>query len=312
MKAEGMTFTKEELEGRYGSLARPPARQQGAVAILPVFGIIGQRMNLISEFSGGTSTEKLGKQIDFAANDPGIKAIVLDVDSPGGTVQGTPELSKKIFEARKKKHIVAVANSLMASAAYHLSSAADEIVVTPSGQVGSIGVYAAHQDVSKMHENIGVKMTLISAGEFKTEGNSFEPLSETARDSIQSVVNFYMDLFVSDVAKNRGVSKSKVEKDFGRGRTMTSADALNAGMVDRIETLEQTLSRLGVTKGQAVRIRADKEDKQINEGRTESDLNENEEITIDDEPSTREDQDAATEKKFNYKLAKQKLKQLTV
>lgn len=246
-KAEGMTFTKDELEGRFGALARPSARTQGSIAVIPVIGTIGQRMNMMSEFSGGTSVEKLTKQILSAADDPKVKAIVLDIDSPGGTVGGVPELSKVIFEARQKKHIIAQSNSLMASAAYWIGSAADEVVVTPSGEVGSIGVFTAHYDVSASHEMAGVKTTLISAGKFKVEGNPFEPLAADARDAIQSDVDKFYEMFVADVARNRGTGVNQVRNGFGQGRTVTAKDALKEGMVDRIATLDETLARLGAT-----------------------------------------------------------------
>ena len=172
LKADGMTFTKEELEGRFGALGKPSATRQGAVTVIPVFGTIGQRMNLMTEFSGGTSAEKLSKQIRAAADDPNIKAIVLDVDSPGGTVGGVTELSKVIFEARVKKHIVAVANSLMASAAYWIGTAADEVVITPSGEVGSIGVFTVHTDVGQFEGNGGCETTVIYEGKLKNEDDT--------------------------------------------------------------------------------------------------------------------------------------------
>ena len=149
---------------------------------------------------GGTSTERLGHQIDAAVNDDSIKTIILDIDSPGGSVAGVPEVADKIFKARDKKPVVAVANSMAASAAYWIGSAAQELVVIPSGMVGSIGVISAHTDVSKFEENQGFKTTLITAGKFKAEGNMFEPLGTEALESIQSVVDEYYDSFVSAVA----------------------------------------------------------------------------------------------------------------
>src|SRR5690606_4285100 len=146
-------------------------------------GIVGHRMNQVTDISGpgGTSTEQFGSWFDAALRDPAVSAIVIDVDSPGGTVTGVAELAEQIFEARGKKPIYAIANALAASAAYWIASAAEELWVTPSGDVGSIGVYAMHEDISEMEAEMGLKVTLISAGEYKTEGNPHEPLGDEAR-----------------------------------------------------------------------------------------------------------------------------------
>lgn len=226
--------------------ARPAASVQGGVQVLNVFGVVAQRMDMFSQMSGGTSTEKLTKDFRSAVNDPSIKAIVLNIDSPGGTVFGVQELADEIYSARANKHVVAVSNSMAASAAYWIGSAADEFVVTPSGQVGSIGVYTMHQDLSKLYEEMGINTTFIQAGKYKTEGNSLQPLSDEARASMQDDVNFYYDAFVGAVAKGRGVTSSVVKNTYGQGRMLNSRDAKAAGMVDRVDTLDGVLTRLGV------------------------------------------------------------------
>jgi ClpP class serine protease len=119
-----------------------------------------------------------------------------------------------------------------------------EIAVTPSGEVGSIGVFAVHEDVSKAAELAGVKTTLISAGPFKTEGNEFEPLTDEARTHIQSQVDQFYAMFLHDVASGRRVSAETVAGSYGEGRTLLAKPALEAGMVDRIQTLEATIAGL--------------------------------------------------------------------
>jgi signal peptide peptidase SppA len=182
---------------------------------------------------------------------------VLDIDSPGGSIAGITELAAEIRSARGAKPIVAVANTLAASAAYWLGSQADQFVVTPSGHVGSIGVYAVHQDVSKMLDEAGVKMTIVSAGPHKTEGNEFEPLTDEARAEIQARVDASYDQFVEDVAAGRNVPVATVRADFGGGRVLTARDALKAGMVDRVETLAQTIQRVGRSASSARRMSAE-------------------------------------------------------
>ena len=192
----------------------------------------------------GTSVEQFSRWFDGAKADESIGAIVIDINSPGGSVYGVQELSEKIYKARGNKPIIAVVNSLMASAAYHIGSSADEIVITPSGDVGSIGVFTVHTDLSEAAQKAGIKHTIIRAGEHKIESNPVEPLSEDAQFYIQKQVNDRYDLLVSDVARNRNTNVSKVKDSYGKGRTLNAKDALSAGMVDRVGTLEQVITQL--------------------------------------------------------------------
>jgi signal peptide peptidase SppA len=219
------------------------ARQEGNVAVLPLRGVIANRMNMMSDISGGTSSEGFGRLFDAAVVDDAVKAIILDVDSPGGAVSGTDELSGRIFAARGRKPIVAHVNATAASAAYWIATAADEMVLAPSAEVGSIGVYGVHDDLSGALEKMGVKKTIISAGEFKAEGNPFGPLSEEAIAHRQARVNAYNDQFIKTVARNRGVSQSAVREGFGKGRMVMAQAAIDAGMADSIATLDETIGR---------------------------------------------------------------------
>lgn len=240
----GDKLDPEEIQMAIHGAKRPADRRAGKIAILPLFGSIFPRANMMTDVSGATSAEIFGKQFDELINDPEVSAIVLDVDSPGGQVSGVPELSKKIYQARGKKPIVAVANHLMASAAYYIGSAASEISITPSGELGSIGVYSAHDDLSERMKQGGVRRTIISAGKYKTEGNPWEPLTEEAKAAVQASVNEVYDWFVSDVARNRGVKASEVRSGFGEGRAVGAQQAVELNMADRIETLDETIRRL--------------------------------------------------------------------
>jgi capsid assembly protease len=152
--------------------------------------------------------------------------------------------SSEIYNSRGTKKIVAVANGMAAWAAYWIGTAADELWVTPSGQVGSIGVFAAHEDIPKALEEEGVKVTLVSAGKYKTEAMPYEPLSAEARASMQRMVDDFHTMFVAAVARNRGVATSTVKHGFGDGRMVLAQDAVRAGMADGVATLDQTLARL--------------------------------------------------------------------
>lgn len=194
------------------------------------------------------STQRLEQTVSALTQDPEIGAIILDVDSPGGLVTGVPEAADAIFRARQTKKVGAIVNPLAASAAYWLASQASEIVAVPSGYVGSIGVFMLHADCSGLMEEVGVAWTFIHAGENKVEGNSFEPLSESARAFFQSEVDTVYRNFLSAVARGRDVTSAKVEAEFGQGRTFMAEKAKRLGMVDRLATPSAALARFGVVQ----------------------------------------------------------------
>lgn len=239
----GGHYSAAEIQ-RIAGGGRDITRQRGDVAILPLFGVLSHRAGMIGAASGGTSLESFAALFRQTLSDERIAAVVLDVDSPGGAIAGVGELATEIYRARGTKPIVAVANGLAASAAYWIASAADEIVVTPSGEVGSIGVLTAHQDLSAAYAKLGVTTTLMFAGRFKTEGNEFEPLSEVARAAIEERVQEYYDMFVDAIARHRGVPRENVRDGYGEGRVVGARKAKSLGMVDRIATLEETVARL--------------------------------------------------------------------
>jgi signal peptide peptidase SppA len=249
---EGARFLcfDQELEMEAASGKRNAAKP-GSVALIPIMGIVSHRMNMMGDLSGsgGTSIESLTAQFRQALGDGNCKAIVFDVDSPGGSVEGVMELASEIYDARGQKPITAVVNAMACSAAYWLASAAKEIVCTPSGQAGSIGVYMTHQDESKALENDGIKITVIKAGKYKTEGNPSEALSDEARAAFQSKVDDYYGMFVKGVAQNRGTSQAQVREGYGQGRSLLAADAVKANLVDRLGTLDDVLGKYGVKPG---------------------------------------------------------------
>lgn len=225
--------------------ARPddrPYALSGRVAVIPIFGVISHRMNLLTYYSGGTSTQQLGRIVDQAAADPEVESIVFDVDSPGGCVFGVPELADHLFAMRERKRMVAVVNAMMCSAAYWLGCCAHEIVLTPSGLVGNIGVYQLHEDVSAANTMRGVEPTFIFAGRYKVEGNPYEPLGDEARAAIQAEVDFFYTRFANAVARGRGTTPEAVQTGFGEGRALTADQALAAKLCDRVDTFEAVLA----------------------------------------------------------------------
>jgi signal peptide peptidase SppA len=247
--AAGVKLSEHEIAAAVGrgpaeAAARRTQPQPRGVFVLPVLGVLSQRGGIDQTSTPLTSVDSLRRHFAAALADSEVGTILLDVDSPGGSVAGIQEFAADIFAARGQKRIVAQANSLMASAAYWIGSAADEVVATPSGQVGSIGVISAHEDHSGELEQKGIRVELISAGRYKTEGSPLGPLTDEARADRQRHVDEYYRSFTNDVAKHRNVKPADVRSGYGQGRVLGARDALAAGMVDRIGTLEQTIGRL--------------------------------------------------------------------
>jgi len=234
-------------------------KQQGKIAIIPLRGVMAQRMNMLSAMSGGTSTEAFGAAFSEQVANAEIKAIVIDIDSPGGSSYGVTELANLIMSARGRKPILAIANSVAASAAYWIGAAADRLYATPGALVGSIGVYMLHVDFSKAVENEGIKPTYISAGEHKTRGNQFEPLSDEDLAHFQAIVDDTYGMFVADVARGRAIPAGTVRNGYGKGDVLTASQARKAGMVDGIKTLGEVIAEAGTARPRALRAGASAE-----------------------------------------------------
>ena len=218
----------------------------GGIAVLPLYGVITQRGNMIEDVSGAgsVSTQKFASALRQALADESVSQILIDIDSPGGSVYGVAELADEIVAARAQKPIVAIANSLAASAAYWIGCSASEFYVTPGGEVGSIGVWQAHFDYSQALAAEGVTPTLISAGTYKVEGNPYAPLDPEAQAFMQSRVDDYFLTFSKAVAKGRGVPIAQVRNGMGQGRVLGADAALEQNLVDGIVTLDEAIRKM--------------------------------------------------------------------
>lgn len=255
LRREGWELEPHEIAARIGAPLRPTAAagpgtpgqpSSPQVAVLSIQGTLVPRRVDAENASGGgmISTEAVAAAITAAANDPSIQTIVLDINSPGGTVAGTPELASAVAAAAQRKPVIAVANLMMASAAYWIASQATEIVASPSAEVGSIGVMAIHQETSQADAAAGVTTTVFRSVSGKADANGVEPLTPAARDAIAAKIDATHTLFLAAVAAGRGVTPNTVAATFGQGRTLTASEALAVGMVDRIATLDQVLAGL--------------------------------------------------------------------
>jgi len=231
-------------KARVEAAAKQLRLASGKVAVIPICGVIEQRMSLWGWLFGGCSTEDTAQALHMALASKDCGAIVLDVDSPGGEVYGVQELGDQIFAARSVKPVHAIANSCMASAAYWLGSCASQVCASPSADVGSVGVYAVHEDWSSAYAEAGVKCTIAKVPKNKAEFNDLEPLSDDDDERLQEVVKGVYEKFVKAVARNRGVPPSDVRSKYGNGRLLKGDEALSAGMIDKIMTMGDLMERL--------------------------------------------------------------------
>lgn len=235
--------TADEIRAVEAQIGRPldnarNVTMRGSTAIIPITGPIFRYANLFTELSGATSTEVLALDIQQALDSPGVSAILLNIDSPGGEATGINELSQLIYEARGRKPMYAYVEGLGASAAYWLASAVDTIVMDATAAVGSIGVVMAVPDKT------ATKQTAIEFVSSQSPNKRPDPATEAGRTQLQTLVDDMADVFVSAVARNRGVSPDTVLADFGAGGLKVGRAAVAAGMADRLGSFEQAVADL--------------------------------------------------------------------
>lgn len=212
-----------------------PYNVENGVLTVSVQGVL---VNKFPYAFGGllTGYEYVESAVARGVADPEVREIVLDIDSPGGLVAGCFECADAIYGARGTKPIKAIANDSAYSAAYALASSADSITVTRTGGVGSIGVIVAHVSMSAALEKAGYKVTLIHAGAEKADGHPAIPLSDRAKTKMQERVNALYDIFVSTVARNRGLDEQAVRNT--EAATFMAREAIEIGLADTLGDLD--------------------------------------------------------------------------
>jgi len=202
------------------------------IAIIPIQGTLVQKLRTLRPYSGMTGYDGIRACFLRALYDSEVKAICLDIDSPGGEVAGCFDLVDEIFAARGSKPVWAILSESAYSAAYALASAADKIIVPRTGGVGSVGVIVMHVDWSQKIKDDGLQVTIITYGDRKAESNPYEPLSETARKAIQSDIDEMGRLFVSTVSRNRGIAEKTVRDT--EAACFLGADGVQLGLADQV------------------------------------------------------------------------------
>lgn len=223
---------------------RKPYNVKNGVAIITVTGSLVNRGAWVGASSGLTSYEGIGHQVKTALSDDQVKAVILDLATPGGEATGAFETAELVRTLAAAKRTVAVVNGMAASAGYAIASGAGEIVTTETGVSGSIGVVMLHADYSRFLENEGIRPTLIFAGAHKVDGNPFEPLSQDVREDLQAEVMAFYDLFLKTVAKGRGSRLTAAAARKTEARTFIGQAAVDAGIADRMGTFESVLAEL--------------------------------------------------------------------
>ncbi len=208
---------------------RRPYRVDNGLAVIPIQG------SLIKEFHYPpfwTSYVVVRFKLETALADPEVRAILLDIDSPGGSVAGFLDLAEAVYAARSRKPVYAWTDGMACSAAYGIAAAAKGFAASPTAEVGSVGVVWVHTEWTKYDERVGLTVNVLRAGEFKALGNEWEALDEKAREVHQATLDGMYELFRGFVAKSRGVSAEKFE-DWAEGKVFLAGDAVSVGLLDR-------------------------------------------------------------------------------
>lgn len=229
---------KADIEAAQKEREERISRNTGKLALMGIHGTISPRPSLFT--SGGTNAEQLQQHALRLAADKEVAEVVIDVDTPGGSVFGIAEAAAALRKLASAKPVTAVVNHNAHSAGYYLAAQATSIVASPSSYTGSIGVILPIVDKTKATEKEGIEVTYVHAGKYKAEG--YQAPTDEYVAHVQSLVDSYYEDFIQAVAEGRGIEPDEVEEKFGQGRSFRAKDALERGMVDRIGTLDEIIA----------------------------------------------------------------------
>ena len=241
---------KIDIVGVEARLGRPLANEQkkytvreGGVAVLAVEGVLAPKANLFTEISGGASTQMLGNQMRSAMADSSVRSLVLEIDSPGGSVFGTPELSDIIFEGCKVKPIISVATAQMCSGALWVGTSANaSYLSSPMVQAGSLGVVMRRS--YQPADASGPVVEEITAGKYKRVGSPDKPLNKDEKAYYQAQADHMYVVFATAMAKNLGVSVDIVLDRMADGRVFIGQQAIDCGLVSGFSTVDAMVEQL--------------------------------------------------------------------
>jgi signal peptide peptidase SppA len=242
-----VAMSDDDWYGYDDDRGREPKRDPGydnvaGVAVIHICGTLVQKLGSLRPYSGMTGYDGIRQAFLTAMTDPDVSGICLDIDSPGGEVAGCFDLVDEIYNARGEKPIHAILTENAYSAAYAIASAADRISVPRTGGVGSVGVITMHLDWTQRIKEDGLKVTIVTFGSRKAEGSPYRELSEEALSAIQNDINTMGDLFVSTVARNRGISPKIIKNT--QAACFMAADGVELGLADEVCTPDAAFRHL--------------------------------------------------------------------
>jgi capsid assembly protease len=233
--------SKSQIAG--GNAARLDSGEyqiENGVAIIPLMGPIFPRANMMTRMSGASSIQDFSSMFADAINNPDVNAVLLQIDSPGGSVLGVNEAASQVFAARNQgKPIVALAEGMAASAAYLVGSQADEFYATEGAIVGSIGVVMRIDSDERQKLNEGIDPVIIKTGKFKAVGNG--PVTDEQKAHLQETVNDYFSKFQMAVSRARPMANMD---EVSTGEVWVGAKAQGKGLIDGISTMQEQMNRL--------------------------------------------------------------------
>ncbi len=220
---------------------RYPVRN--GVAVIDIAGTLTKNPTFMQMIFGGNTMPDMQRLVSEATFDNAVNAIMLRIDSPGGTVAGVSDLADSVYAARKRKPVYAYISDMGASAAYYVASQADVIYCDADAMVGSIGVYLVVPDFSKMAEADGIKINVVKAGDMKGAAVPGTEVTDTQLAEFQREVDQLNETFVDAVARGRGWSADRVSK-LNDGRVHVGVHAKALGLVDGVKSFDEALGEL--------------------------------------------------------------------
>lgn len=241
-------LTPEMRASMYGEedVDEKPYKKEGSIAVIELRGYLVKRASgFMAWLLGVKGMEAIGNIFKQALADTDVKGIFLDIDSPGGSMDGTMDLAEIIYNARGQKPILSFADGQMTSALQWIGSAADYVIAANETTIlGSVGVYTVHMDFVDRAKELGIRPTVFSAGKFKPIGNEHEHLSASDKKYIQDKLDYAHTLFIESLSKNTGISVGKMDSDLKEAKVFMGSQAVAVGLANEIMPRDQAMSFL--------------------------------------------------------------------
>lgn len=231
-----------------GAISALTANTKGGVAWIKVYGVIAQDGDS-GPFSRPSGASAIAKKIREAGEDKNVKAIVLDINSPGGTVASVQNIYSEILKAKESKKVVALFRDVAASGGFYIAMAADKIVAEPGTITGSVGVIMQTSNVEGLFNKIGVKMVPITSGKYKDIGSAYRPMTDAEKAILQDMVDDTYTQFFAAVKAGRPNVKESDLLEYTDGRVFTGQRAFNLGFIDQLGGEETALKLAGELAG---------------------------------------------------------------